>query len=190
MPIVSNKINGDVVVRNTANQTYNFTDLALPVGENQNGTVSIVNAQVNVVGTGTAFTSKFANGDYVYVVGNSTFTEVARINQVVNATFMNIVGGFAVGAANTSTTYRQAERIEAVDIAKVKFALSSNSVVLRGSNTILNVFGTGNWNLNDDGMSLIEDRGGSVVVQISGGGTIMMTLSKKLSGPNGYGMEF
>jgi len=182
MPVYSNKRNGNATVRLSSNVTLAFTDLSLPLGEaDLGGTIAVVDTQANVIGTGTSFTTKFANGDFMFYVGNSTSNVVVQINQVVNATFMNVVGS-TTGTNAAITDYRHAETIEAVDIKEVKWSANGASqgwIIKRGSNTVMELFGSGWWPME---VAETEFRGGTIVANTtaSTGGTLILELSKKL----------
>ena len=72
------------------------SNVLVDIGANLTGTVAVTSGQANVVGTGTALSTNFANGDSLFVYSNATNYAVAKINQVVNATFMNITSTWSV----------------------------------------------------------------------------------------------
>lgn len=93
----------------TTNASYTVTATN---GANLTGTVAVVSGGANVVGTGTAMLTNFANGDSLFVFSNSSSSTTKKINQVVNNTFMNITTTWAF--ANASTVHGVAGIITAV----------------------------------------------------------------------------
>jgi len=82
------------VVNATANvRTTNSANIA--------GNVAVTSGEANVVGTGTDFTARFANGDGIFVYSNSTAFTTKKINRVVNGTFLNITTTWAFTNAET-----------------------------------------------------------------------------------------
>jgi Domain of unknown function (DUF4815) len=73
------------------------------IGSNKfTGTLSVGTTTPNVVGTSTTFLSDLVAGDYVYMSGNSTQTDIKRVERVVNNTLiiLDSNGGFTNSAAN------------------------------------------------------------------------------------------
>jgi hypothetical protein len=178
MPLTSNKLGKNATWFTTANVTIALTDLSSSYDGDQTGTVAIT-ATVNVVGTGTSFTTDFSNGDFIRAVVNSTVTDVRVINQVVNATFINVTSNWT--AANSSTTYGKSETVERVNINGVKFTSNGSWTVARGSNTVMVLHGTDNFDFSGNEQSLSTDSSGTIVVThtVLATGTLVLELSKK-----------
>lgn len=181
MPIIKNQFGGKATIRATANATFALHDFSLPY-DRQTGNVAITGA--NVVGTGTSFLTNFSNGSYVHVVVNSTYAESRPINQVANATFMNVTTNWTSG--NTDTTFYKAETVSGVEIASVTFTSNGSWTVARGANTLLVLHGTDNFDLYQKGQALQEFSGANINVSHSSAatGTLILEVSKRVSTSN------
>ena len=181
MPIIKNQFGGKATIRTTANVTYALTAFSLPY-DLQTGAVAITGA--NVVGTGTTFTSNFANGAFVYATVNSTYGESRVINQVVNNTFMNVTSNWT--AANATTTINKAETIASLEISSVTFTSNGTWSVYRGANTIVNLVGTHIFDFYARGQSLKEDGAAPLTMNLSASatGTLILDVSKRVSTTN------
>lgn len=177
MPFTSNKLGKNATFRTTANASLLLTDFSVAYDGDQAGTVQLQG--VNAIGTGTSFDTAFANGDFVRAVVNSTAIDVRAINQVVNATFMNVTSTFS--GANAATTYGKSETVERVTVDGVKFSSNGSWTVARGANTVMVLHGTDSFNFAADGQSVSDDSGANVVISHSASatGTIVLEFSKK-----------
>ena len=72
------------------------------------GTVAMNNTIANVVGTGTAFLSDFAVGDYIYLFSNADHTDVRKITSIVNNEFLTIDKHPSAQGTNAVATYFRA----------------------------------------------------------------------------------
>jgi len=175
--INSNKLGGDATIRISATSNVEFTDLSVNYGGAQQGTV-ITTAAGNVTGTNTSFATSFANGDFFYVVSNSTVTDTRVINQVVNGTFMNTTTAFS--AANTlGTTYGVSESIDSVSIIGLKWSTNGSIAIARGANPLITLLGNDNWNLQSDAMILKENSANNLAFTVTSTGTLLINVSKK-----------
>lgn len=181
MPIIKNQFGGKATIRLTANATYNLHDFSLPY-DLQGGAVAITGA--NVVGTNTFFTNNFANGAFVYAVVNSTYGESRPINQVVNATFMNVTTNWT--AANAATVVYKAETVSALEVSSVVFSSNGTWSVYRGANTIVNLVGTHVFDFYARGQALKEDGAAPLTMNLSTGavGSMVLDVSKRVSTTN------
>lgn len=178
MPFTSNKLGRNATYVATANGSLQLTDFSVAYDGDKAGTVQLQGS--NAIGTSTAFTTDFANGDFVRAVVNSTTTDVRVINQVVNATFMNVTTSFT--AANASTTYGRSETVEKVVIDGVKFSSNGFWTVTRGANVALVLHGTDKFYFAADGQQISTDPTMNVVFSHSAGagGTLVMEFAKKV----------
>lgn len=181
MPIIKNQLGGKATLRTTATVTANLYEFSLPY-DLQSGNVAITGA--NVVGTGTSFDTKFANGQYVWAVVNSTYGEARPINQVVNSTFMNVTTNWT--AANATTVVYKSETVSGLEITSVTFSSNGNWTVARGSNTLMTLHGTDNFDLYQKGQSLREysDANITLTLSASASGTMLVEVSKRVSTTN------
>jgi hypothetical protein len=70
---------------------------------NLTGTVSVSSGTPNVAGVGTDFVTDIANGDLI-VVGNSSVSQVRKVNVVTNTTYMNVTSNFSTTASGVNIT--------------------------------------------------------------------------------------
>jgi hypothetical protein len=124
--------NADAVVIDggAAAASVNATaNVVVGIGANLAGTVAVTSSGANIVGTGTAFNTDFANGYTAFVYQNTTAFTAKKINQVVNATFMNITTTWAF--TNASATYGIAGIIQSVNVTNIGagFTTSSNVAI-------------------------------------------------------------
>lgn len=66
-------------------------------------------------------------------------------------------------------------------VTSVAWSSAGTITVARGANTIFALSGSGQWNLNEGGGAIAEDSPASIVVTMSGAGTILLGVSKKSS---------
>ncbi len=184
MPIINNKLNGDASIRCMVSNTVPLFDLAKPFGAVLPGTIATNTTANAVTGTNTLFQRDFSVGDWIFLTGNSTFTETREVASVTSNTALTLTTNATV--TNASTTYQKAEKVEWASITYVDFALQSNATtgasanVARGANTLLNLYGTDHWDFAAAYCgALNEDNGGSFVITITGVGTVILGVSKK-----------
>lgn len=73
------------------------------------------------------------------------------------------------------------ETVSAATITSVAWSTNGAIAVARGANTILQLSGSGQWNLNEGGGALTEDKAGNIAVTMSGTGTLLLSVAKTSS---------
>ena len=175
MPLIKNRMKGRATLRTTANTSLLLTDFSVPY-DTQTGTVQLQGS--NVIGTNTSFTTKFSAGEFVSATVNSSLTEARVVNQVTNATFMNVTSAWT--ADNASTVFSLSERVDAVDIVSASFSSNGSWTVARGGTTVLVLHGTDTWPLYEYGQSVSSNATSNVVVthSASATGTLFLEFAK------------
>lgn len=110
-----------------------------------------------------------------------------------NVVFTNITGGRAFVrcianatmnvAANTTANSDLApfsnDQITGASITKLMWSTANTIKIARGANTIINLTGSGNWNLKEMGCTLNEFASATIVVTINdAGSTLLMECTK------------
>lgn len=73
------------------------------------------------------------------------------------------------------------ETVNGAIITSVAWSTNGAIVVARGANTILDLSGSGQWNLNEGGGALTEDLTANFAVTVTGSGTLLLGVAKKSS---------
>lgn len=91
--VAGTKVFGSYVEEELANSeiTVGSATLTYP-SANATGTISVNTTVANATGSGTTFTSLFANGDTIRIIANTTLTIEKTIIQVVNNTLLVLTG--------------------------------------------------------------------------------------------------
>ena len=76
---------------------------------------------------------------------------------------------------------KDGETISGAIITGVCWSTNGAIVVARGANTILSLAGSGQWNLNEGGGALAEDKAADFAVTITGAGTLLLGVAKSSS---------
>lgn len=99
--------NSDVITVDsvgTAGSVNATANVIVGLSANLSGvTLAVTSGQANAVATGTSLLTLFSNGATLAVYTNTTAPQVVRVNQVANATFMNISSTWA--ATNATSTF-------------------------------------------------------------------------------------
>lgn len=84
----------------------------------------------------------------------------------------------ATGTMNIADGELPGQNVRSYDISEVYW--SGQWAVTRGANTVLDLSGSGGWNLNATGMEISESGTAPLTATLTGAGTIIIKMKKEM----------